>query len=221
MRRARTAGDVRRRHAARYCSYRYDDDGSLVGSFRLPPEQAAVFLHGLDAARGRIQPLGSEGEPAVTDISSESPGQSPRGRHRPVVAPMRWSRWPSTTSPPQPKLANLISLCDAHHWAVHEGGFAILPRSINTWALISPVGVTVEPVPAPPAQPVSPLPHKQDLRDDAVSGTWDGTDLDVGYTTGLLNAPAATPARSASAEAPFDRDASIAGYLANLEAMDE
>ena len=43
--------DVRERYAARRLTYRWDDDGSLVGSFRLPPEEAAGFLQGLEAAR--------------------------------------------------------------------------------------------------------------------------------------------------------------------------
>jgi hypothetical protein len=41
QRRVTRTADVRARHDARYLSWRWDDDGSLTGSFRLPPEQGA------------------------------------------------------------------------------------------------------------------------------------------------------------------------------------
>ena len=37
---------------ARSLSWRWDDDGSLVGSFRLPPEQGIRFLHAMEIAKG-------------------------------------------------------------------------------------------------------------------------------------------------------------------------
>jgi Domain of unknown function (DUF222) len=37
------------RHDRRYLSYRYDDDGSLVGQFRLDPEEGVAFIGSLDA----------------------------------------------------------------------------------------------------------------------------------------------------------------------------
>jgi len=36
-----------------FLRYRVDDDGSIVGSFRLPPAEGSVFLEGLDAERRR------------------------------------------------------------------------------------------------------------------------------------------------------------------------
>jgi hypothetical protein len=36
-----------------YLRYRIDEDGSLVGTFRLPPAEGTVFLEGLDAERQR------------------------------------------------------------------------------------------------------------------------------------------------------------------------
>ena len=41
-------------HAARYLRYDWADDGSLEGSFRIPPEMAAMFLKGVAAARAHI-----------------------------------------------------------------------------------------------------------------------------------------------------------------------
>jgi Domain of unknown function (DUF222) len=49
-RRAIRNQDVKARKAARSVKYRWDEDGSLVGTFRLPPEDAAVFLQGLEVA---------------------------------------------------------------------------------------------------------------------------------------------------------------------------
>ncbi len=43
------------RYKKRYLTYRYDDDGSLVGFFRLPPETGALFVHALEGAKAEIQ----------------------------------------------------------------------------------------------------------------------------------------------------------------------
>jgi hypothetical protein len=61
---------VRARQAARSISYRWAEDGSLVGSFRLPPEQAAVFLAALQAAQQSLaEPVAEviEAEDAATE----------------------------------------------------------------------------------------------------------------------------------------------------------
>jgi hypothetical protein len=54
QRRVVRTAEVRARHEARYLSWRWDDDGSLVGSFRLPPEQAVVLLQALEVAKGEL-----------------------------------------------------------------------------------------------------------------------------------------------------------------------
>src|SRR5947209_19292384 len=66
MRRARTGEDVRQRHAARGVRYHFDDDGSMVGTFRLPPEAGARVVKALDVARGRFGPV------AEDDASAEA-----------------------------------------------------------------------------------------------------------------------------------------------------
>ena len=43
-----------RRHMARFLRYDWGDDGSLVGSFRIPPEMAAVFVKAVEIARERV-----------------------------------------------------------------------------------------------------------------------------------------------------------------------
>jgi hypothetical protein len=50
QRRVTRTAQLRARHDARYLSWRWDDEGSLVGSFRLPPEQGAVLLQALEGA---------------------------------------------------------------------------------------------------------------------------------------------------------------------------
>ena len=62
-RRAVRAEDARARREAEHLTYHVDDDGALVGSFRVSPERALTVLHALDAEAGRVaEPLG-EGDP--------------------------------------------------------------------------------------------------------------------------------------------------------------
>lgn len=74
-------------------------------------------------------------------------------------------------------LGNLISLCDGHHWVVHEGGFTIVPRSPGRWALLGPTGVVVEPEP-PAMEAAERLCHDASVPADAVTGHWDGGRMD-------------------------------------------
>jgi hypothetical protein len=69
QRRVMRASDVRARHHARHLTWRWDDDGSLIGSFRLPPEQAAVLLQALEVAKGELPPAVV---PAPLDASAEA-----------------------------------------------------------------------------------------------------------------------------------------------------
>ena len=73
-------------------------------------------------------------------------------------------------------LRNLISLCDSHHWLVHEGGAAIVPRSPGRWALLTADGITVEPEPPAPEAAVGELSEHQ-VQPGAVTGSWDGSRL--------------------------------------------
>jgi hypothetical protein len=73
-------------------------------------------------------------------------------------------------------LANLISLCDGHHWLVHEGGFAIASRGPGEWVLTGPTGVRVGPSPEP-HEASEPLPADPHVAPDAITGHWDGSRL--------------------------------------------
>jgi hypothetical protein len=68
QRRVMRAADVRARHDARRLSWRWDEDGSLVGSFRLPPEQAAILLQALEVAKESLPTA----EPIIADASAEA-----------------------------------------------------------------------------------------------------------------------------------------------------
>ena len=84
-------------------------------------------------------------------------------------------------------LRNLISLCNAHHWVVHEGGFTVVVRSPGRWALLGPTGVVVEPEPPAATGPVS-APRRHDVAADAVTGEWNGEAMTRYALDVILNA---------------------------------
>ena len=55
------------RHEGRYLSYHYDDDGSLVGSFRVDPEEAAIIVKALEA----VEKVRSAERTAVEDPETQ------------------------------------------------------------------------------------------------------------------------------------------------------
>lgn len=65
------------RHERRYISYRYDDDGSLVGSFRVDPEEAPTIVGALEA----VEKVRSAERSATADPETEradDPAGAPR-----------------------------------------------------------------------------------------------------------------------------------------------
>ena len=290
-RRARTNADAQGQYAAAYLKISYDDDGSVIGSFRLPPAEGAELVQALQAGAGRLPDYKSEDDDDErarrpkrvsargyawvltamarqfldAQIAEATPGQAERfqlvlyatpeqvaapdyvdetlyddpalaadagelangvklhsstlrrlscdcptstlvadddgsvlhlgrrtrkitGRLRRAVeardrgrcrAPgcteqatqihhiRHWANGGPTCLP------NLISLCDGHHWLMHEGGFTVVPRSPGQWALLGPEGVVVEPTVAPvPARGA--LPRDERIPADAVTGRWCG-----------------------------------------------
>src|SRR4051812_1498270 len=68
--------EVTARRKAEHVTYHYDDDGSLVGSFRIAPERAMTVVHALDVEAGRVRPLAGEGDPdADPDADREAVGR--------------------------------------------------------------------------------------------------------------------------------------------------
>ena len=313
-RRARRANGLDEHAKSEHLNYHYDDEGFLVGSFRIAPERAPVVGHGLDVMTGRIQELDSEGdetsertprrrrsradalvemcERAVDDASAEASPlaaeryqlvihssaeslarpdhaddegsatelQAPGGltvRLSPATARRLTCDCPSirmvdgtdgsavhvgrktrrinrrlrravnardrgmcqapgcTERATQIHhirhwanggptcLTNLISLCDGHHWLVHEGNFTIVPRGGRDWAFIGPAGVTVESTATPMTQ-TEPFSYDPNIAADAVSGHWDGERLRHRAFLDTLTRPLPTPPKveHAPAEAP-------------------
>jgi hypothetical protein len=83
QRRVVRTAEVRARHDARYLSWRWDDDGSLIGSFRLPPEQAAVLLQALEVAKESLPTVA----PLIPDAPAEAPAVDP-ANDTPAEAPL-------------------------------------------------------------------------------------------------------------------------------------
>jgi hypothetical protein len=302
QRRVTRTAQVRARHEGRFLSWRWDDDGSLVGSFRLPPEKAAVLLQALEAAKREVPsavvpaPAASaEAQPIapVTDAPAEASSPrsvdalvhiatryldsrreassaSERERYQLVVhataeqlnrdsdeaadgittdagirlhpetarrltcdcptstltqdqtgnplhlgrrtrrirgrtaralryrdhgrcqAPgcaekatiahhiRHWARGGPTCLP------NLISLCDTHHWLVHDGGWRIAVKNPGVWRFYAPDGRSLD-TNHPPTSASRPLPTDPSITPDAVTGHWTGEPLDVRYATSILN----------------------------------
>lgn len=72
-------------------------------------------------------------------------------------------------------LSNLISLCPAHHWAVHEGGHRIRVSDTGQLSVIRPDGRVL--VSAPPLGPgdASLLTANDQITADTIGPGWDGT----------------------------------------------
>src|SRR3954449_6650894 len=61
-RRARTGAETRGQYSAAYLKFTVADDGSVIGSFRLPPVEGAEFMQALEAGAGRLPDYESEGD---------------------------------------------------------------------------------------------------------------------------------------------------------------
>jgi hypothetical protein len=83
-------------------------------------------------------------------------------------------------------LINLISLCDGHHWLVHDGGWTIAVIRPGAWRFYAPDGRRLDTDHAP-ARVGQPLPTDPTIAPDAVTGRWNGDSLDVRYATSILN----------------------------------
>ena len=82
-------------------------------------------------------------------------------------------------------LRNLVSVCDHHHWLVHEGGWTLAVPRPGEWVLLGPAGVTVANAPEP-TPTVDPLPHDDTVASDAVTGHWSGETLDLAAAVDVL-----------------------------------
>ncbi len=76
---AQTLDEVNARHETRNLSTSWAEDGSLLIRARLSPEDGAVVLAALDAARGALTPPENEGAHASTDASKNDSAESSFG----------------------------------------------------------------------------------------------------------------------------------------------
>lgn len=88
QRRAERNPQVRAQHAARSLSWRWDDDGSLVGSFRLPPDQGVRFLQAIEIARGALPEVPDE--VADAEAGAAEPCEGCRNASAEAPAPHRF-----------------------------------------------------------------------------------------------------------------------------------
>jgi hypothetical protein len=94
-----------------------------------------------------------------------------------------WARG-GTTCP-----LNLISLCDAHHWQVHEGGWTIAVKRPGVWRFYPPDGRRLD-TDHTTTPATTPLANDPSIPADAVTGGWNGESVDVGYAVAVLRCQA-------------------------------
>ena len=131
--------------------WRFGEDGSLSGTFRLPPLAGAVLLKALRAACDELAPPpgGSRG-----DVSAETPAA--------------------------PDLDNLISLCPYHHKLIHDRGYTVAAPPGGGFAFYRPDGTplpTSPPLPAPDGGIGAA--HDAEITPDTIIPPWYGERLDL------------------------------------------
>jgi hypothetical protein len=86
-------------------------------------------------------------------------------------------------------LANLVSLCPAHHWAVHEGGHHAWIDESHRLRFARPDGRPLET--APSMEPAdADLTTDEDITPETIVPDWDGTPLDLANAVLALLQPA-------------------------------
>jgi 5-methylcytosine-specific restriction endonuclease McrA len=116
------AGDAAAR-VRRRLTWRWEEDGSLSGSFRLPPLQGAVLLKALRAAAADLAPAG-DGPPGV---SAETPPAGAGPGPRPPGDPADPARCHVEDGPAiSPGTAQMLTCTAALSWMRHGAGGAIL-----------------------------------------------------------------------------------------------
>ena len=134
------AARVRRRLA-----WRFEEDGSLAGTFCLPPAAGAVLLKALRAAAGDLEhPHEEEG----VGVSAETPAAAGRWSRRPRAWPMRCWWWPRRSWPGR-WLRPIIRRC-TRSWCTSASVPWTPPASAAATPLPTQSGVAETPAPTPP-----------------------------------------------------------------------
>jgi 5-methylcytosine-specific restriction endonuclease McrA len=111
------AARVRRR-----LTWRFEEDGSLAGTFRLPPLQGAVLLKALRAAIGRPERPGEDGDgpSGPAGVSAETPPPAPGDPADPARGHVEDGAALSVTT------AQMIGCSAALSWLLHGAGGRVL-----------------------------------------------------------------------------------------------
>src|SRR5580704_9143416 len=160
-----TADDATAR-IQRRLAWRIEDDGSLAGTFRLPPLQGAVLLKALRAATGDLEhPHRSdvEHEPAQeAGVSAETSAAVPGEPADPAERPTSSSLADALLIIAEAFLAGKVAGADdpdVYQVIVHVGTDAVTPASPAGRPAGDPAGVSAETpaaVPGDPADPADP-----------------------------------------------------------------
>lgn len=106
-------------------------------------------------------------------------------------------------------LANTLLLCGHHHWLHHEGGYGCDRLETGEVLFRRPDGTPILAEPASASSPPGPDIRERnskagiDIGTDTITGTWDGTHLDLDYAVLCY---VDTPARRAAARAEDPAD---------------
>ena len=184
-----TSADDAAARIRRRLAWRLEEDGSLAGTFRLPPLAGAVLLKALRAAAGDLE---HSHDPQAGDVSAETPAAGPAGAGQPAAGPAA-----ATSS----SLADgLVAIAEAflagevagaddpevYQVIVHVGTGAL---AAPDGAAPTPAGVSAE-TPAPAARPGDAAGRPGDPADPARCHVEDGPALSVG-TAQMLGCTAA------------------------------
>jgi Domain of unknown function (DUF222)/HNH endonuclease len=87
-------------------------------------------------------------------------------------------------------LSNLISLCPAHHWAVHEGGHRLRVDDTRRLSVVRPDGRILVSAPSIGPGDASLVTANEHITANTIGPGWDGTPVDLGNAVLALLQPA-------------------------------
>jgi hypothetical protein len=141
-------GHTNDRHDVRFARWHWDDDGSLVLSARLSPEDGAVVLAALEAGREAAAPPSAARGPAGGGDSADSLLAETRNADAVVAMAKLALAAPAGSSPPPPEIVivdRAVLAGTAEEGRCHlEGGAAIAPETARRLACDATVVAMVE-----------------------------------------------------------------------------
>jgi hypothetical protein len=166
-----TAADDTAARIGRRLAWRFEDDGSLAGTFRLPPLAGAVLIQALRAAAGDLGHLHHDGD----GVSAETPSDPQTPGHPADPARCHVQDGPAVSI----TTAQMLTCTAALSWMRHGRDGTLLPSSP---ALPGPEG-TIEDC------------HDAEITPDTIIPAWYGEHLDLDYAIHACFANAGYQAR--------------------------